>query len=453
MGCVPDENLIVENQLLEESKLESQIDPKQVEIAKEFSLILGSLMEEKNRRLELTQLMESLDSFADQVTLAAIFGKTENMGPSELQKWPTIENQMGLRKASLSLGDAIVEHTLQNMSNLKTIENSFGSYFARGASENANVSQKEALKDYFSKQGLVVHIPYEEKFNWDNYQGTITTTYDPLIRDDWNEGYLFNLSGSRVSVAARTLVPVVNDDYSFENPTLVVTYYYEGDFVISDPSTPSLPTLAPNSVILDRNYDDRSITQEDILLTNLPEMQLTDNDYIGLFGTKTKVRIYRGSNDLKVNFDGTVGSSADGQTFRYDQVDFSKGDAKDKRWKAVNIQFDPDWDMSENSQQLFLFTEHNLTVTGKAEAAAKVGYDFVAKKPTAEATTSVNVKIELKSSRFQVNTELVRRAVMNTIVGDTGHGTRLRNGIDYNVKPIGKLNYYFEHRYTNFPEL
>ncbi len=450
MGCVPDENLSIENQLLEESKTGSQMDLNKVEIAKEFSLILGSLMEQKNHRLELTNLMESFDPFADQITLAAVFGKTESMGQSELQKLEETENYLGSRKSVNFLGEAIVEHTLQNMKILKSIENSFGSYFARLSSKNANVSQKEALKEYFSVQGLVLHIPYEEKFDWGNLQGAITTTYDPLIRDDWNEGYLFNLSGSRLSEATGTLVPVVNDDYSFENPTIVVTYFEEDDFMATPPE-PTLPTPAANAVILGYNVNHSSISQSDILFTNIPEMQLTSNDYVGLFGSFTKVRLYRGSNKLKVNFDGTVGSSADGETFRYSEVRFTKDDARFKRWKAVNIQFDPDWDMSENSQQLIFFTDHNLSGTAKAKASAKVGYDFIEKKPTAEFTTSVDVEVELGGSTFRTNSELSRRSVLAHIVGDTSHGTRLRNGNEYNVKPIGHLRFYFEHYFTDLP--
>jgi len=453
-SCVPEDTVLVDEVTSELSLSLSESELKQVALAKEFSQVLGEVMQVKQSRIELAQLIEHMDSFGDAVTLSAILDDPSGMAPSELSLLKKLENNPSFRKGATHLSESLLEYTLANLSNYSFLEKSFDLYLSAAARQNANVSAKEVLKEFYSSQGLVVHIPYEEKFDWEAYDNVITTTYDPIVRNDWNEGFLYNTDNARISSTASLVrIPAVDDDYSFENPTLVVTYYYEDDFVMSDPSTPSLPTPAPNSVILAANYDHRSITQEDLLSTNVPEMQLTSNDYIGLFGTKTKVRIYRGSNALKVNFDGTVGSSADGTTFRYDQVDFSKDDAKYERWKTVNIQFDPDWDMSENSQQLFLFTEHNLTAKASAKASAKVGYDFVTKKPTAEFTTSVDVEVELGSSRFQVNAELKRKEVINTIVGDTGHGTRLRNGIDYNVKPIGKLRYYFEHRYTNFLEL
>lgn len=122
------------------------------------------------------------------------------------------------------------------------------------------------------------------------------------------------------------------------------------------------------------------------------------------------------------------------------------------RWKTVNIQFDPDWDISENSQQFFLFTEHNLTGKAKASAGVKVGYDFLTKKPTAEATGSVQVEVETGGSRFRTNSELSRRSVLASVVGDTSLGVRTRNGNDFNVKSVGPLHFYFEHRFTDIPD-
>jgi hypothetical protein len=244
----------------------------------------------------------------------------------------------------------------------------------------------------------------------------------------------------------------VDDEYSLDHATLVVTYLDEDFYEMNNtPPVPVLPTPAPDAVILNYNVNHTSISQADILFTTIPEVRLTGKDYIGLFGLIIKVRLYRGSSKVKVNFDGTVAAGVDGDTFRYDLIKFSKDDIKLERWKTVNIQFDPDWDMTENSQQFFLFTEHNLTGKAKANAGVKVGYDFIKKEPTAEATASVNLEVESESSRFRVNTELSRRSVLAYVVGATDHGFRTRNGIDYNVKNIGLLHFYFEHRFTDIP--
>jgi hypothetical protein len=303
---------------------------------------------------------------------------------------------------------------------------------------------------FYASQGLVIHFPYEEQFDWNSYQGSITTTYDPLIREDWNEGFLFSLTGDG---AQGNRVPYVDDAYSVDHATLVVTYLDEDFYEMNNtPPVPVLPTPAADAVILDYNVNHTSISQADILFSTIPEVKLIGRDYIGLFGRIIKIRLYRGSSNLKINFDGTTGSSVDGKTYQYDEIRFSKNEVKYRQWKTVNIQFDPDWDMSENSQQFFLFTSHNLELKGKASANAKVGYDFATKKPTAEFTTTVDLEVELGSSIFRTNSELSRRSILAHVIGDTNLGVRTRNGIDFNVKSVGLLHFYFEHRFTDIPD-
>jgi hypothetical protein len=155
---------------------------------------------------------------------------------------------------------------------------------------------------------------------------------------------------------------------------------------------------------------------------------------------------------VKVNFDGTVGSSADGATYPYDVIRFSKKEVTDEVWKTVNVQFDPDWDLSENSQQLLLFTELRRNGKAKGTGSAKVGYDFVNQKPTAEFTTSVLIEAESDNSVFRTNLELSRPSVLANIIGAGSFGVRTRNGVDFNVKSVGSLHFYFEHRFTDIPD-
>ena len=244
---------------------------------------------------------------------------------------------------------------------------------------------------------------------------------------------------------------MVDDDYSFGNPTFVITYFSEDD-IMSTPPIPTLPTPVANAVILNFNLNHATISQSDLLFSTVPEIRLTNDDYAALFGRFIKVRMFRGSNNLKVNFDGTIGSSADAATFRFNEVRFSKDEAKARTWKTVNFQFDPDWDMSENSQQLFLFTDHNLRTSAKAKFSAKVGFDFITKKPKAEVTGSVDVEVELRGSTFRSNSQLSRKSVMAHLVGSTGLGTRTSNGNAYNIKAVGLVQFYFEHYFTDIPD-
>jgi hypothetical protein len=459
-ACLFAGTLVFSSCLPQEDASISQTDPlwtqtlplaewKQVETAKEFSQLLGEVMQEKEARTALSQLIQQYDDFGDAVSLSAVLGDQATMPPSELASLSRQSNGLSQRKEAANLRESLLSHSLNHLADYPFLERSFEAFRSQKGNSQARVSLREELMAFYASQGLVIHFPYEERFDWDAYQGSITTTYDPLIREDWNEGFLFSTNGDSPQ---GKLVPYVDDAYSLDHATLVVTYLDEDFYEMNNtPPVPELPKPAADAVILDYNVDHTSISQADILFTTIPEVKLTGKDYIGLFGRIIKVRLYRGSSKVKVNFDGTVAAGVDGDTYRYDLIKFSKDDIKLERWKTVNIQFDPDWDMTENSQQFFLFTEHNLTGKAKANAGVKVGYDFIKKEPTAEATASVNLEVESESSRFRVNTELSRRSVLAYVVGATDHGVRTRHGIDYNVKNVGLLHFYFEHRFTDIP--
>uniref|UniRef100_UPI0040487967 hypothetical protein n=1 Tax=Algoriphagus sp. TaxID=1872435 RepID=UPI0040487967 len=426
---------------------------KQVETAKEFSQLLGEVLQDKEARVTLSNHIQQYDDFGDAVSLATLLGDKQHMPPSELATLSRAGNGISLRTGTNLFRETLLHHSLEHLDAYPFLERGLETFRNRPERAKQRVSLQEELITFFASQGLVIHFPYEERFDWENYTGSITTTYDPLIREDWNEGYLYSLTGGGISGTEGKRLPFVDDAYSLDHATLVVTYLDEDFYEMNTtPPVPELPTPAADAVILNYNVNHTSISQEDILFTTIPEVKLTGKDYIGLFGRIIKVRLYRGSSKVKVNFDGTVAAGVDGDTYRYELIKFSKDDIKLERWKIVNIQFDPDWDMTENSQQFFLFTEHNFSGKAKANAGVKVGYDFIKKKATAEATASVNLEVESESSRFRVNTELSRRSVLAYVVGATDHGVRTRNGIDYNVKNVGLLHFYFEHRFTDIPD-
>jgi len=452
-ACLPKEEL----QLNTTDPLWTQTLPldewQQVETAKEFSQLLGEVMQDKEARVTLSEHIQRYDDFGDAVSLSALLGDKQTMPPSELASLSRAGNTFSFRTGNNPFREALVQHSLEHFDAYPFLERAFETFRARPERAQQRVSLQEDLIAFFASQGLVIHFPYEERFDWETYSGEITTTYDPLIREDWNEGFLYALTSGGLAGVEGKRLPYVDDAYSVDNATLVVTYLDE-DFYETQitPPIPELPTPAADAVILNYNVNHTSISQADILFTTIPEVRLTNYDYVGLFGRVIKVQLYRGSSKVKINFDGTVGSIAEAETYRYEQIKFSKKEALERVWRTVNIQFDPDWDMTENSQQFFLFTNHNLTGKGKANAGVKVGYDFIKKEPTAEATASINLEVESESSRFRVNTELSRRSVLAYVVGATDHGVRTRNGIDYNVKSMGPLHFYFEHRFTDIPD-
>jgi hypothetical protein len=422
---------------------------QQVETAKEFSQLLGEVMRDKESRLALSQFIQQYDDFGDAVSLSTLLGDRQTMPPSELASLNREGNTFSERTASNPFREALLQHSLERFDAYPFLERAFETFRARPERAQQRVAVQDELIAFFASQGLVIHFPYEERFDWDTYQGAVTTTYDPLIREDWNEGFLFSLTGEGPQGKR---IPYVDDAYSVDHATLVVTYLDEDFYEMNNtPPVPELPTPAADAVILNYNVNHTSISQADILFTTIPEVKMTNRSYKKIFSRFVKVRLFRGSSKVKVSFNGTTSATAEGETYRYDLIIFSKDDIDLERWKTVNIQFDPDWDMTENSQQLLLFTELRRHGKAKATASAKVGYDFVNQKPTAEFTTSVLIEAESGNSVFQTNSELSRPSVLANIIGPSSFGVRTRNGIDYHIKNVGLLHFYFEHRFTDIP--
>ena len=353
-ACLPKEEL----QLTQADPLWTQTLPldewQQVETAKEFSQLLGEVMQDKEARVTLSAHIQQYDDFGDAVSLATLLGDKQTMPPSELATLRRVGNTISSRTGANPFREILLQYSLERFDAYPFLERAFETFRDRPERAQQRVSLQEDLIAFFASQGLVIHFPYEERFNWQTYAGSITTTYDPLIREDWNEGFLYSLTGGN---SKGSLVPFVDDEYSLDHATLVVTYLDEDFYEMQNtPPVPQLPTPAADAVILNYNVNHTSISQADILFSTIPEVKLTGKDYIGLFGRIIKVRLYRGSSKVKVNFDGTVGAVAEADTYRYDEIRFSKDDIKFERWKTVNIQFDPDWDMTENSQQFFRST-------------------------------------------------------------------------------------------------
>ena len=354
---------------------------KQVETAKEFSQLLGEVLQDKEARVTLSTHIQQYDDFGDAVSLATLLGDKQHMPPSELATLSRAGNGISLRSGANPFRETLLHHSLEHLDAYPFLERGLETFRNRPERAQQRVSLQEELITFFASQGLVIHFPYEERFDWENYTGSITTTFDPLIREDWNEGFLYSLTSGGISGTEGKRLPYVDDAYSLDHATLVVTYLDEDFYEMNTtPPVPELPTPAPDAVILTYNVNHTSISQADILFTTIPEVQMANKDYKKIFSRFVKVRLFRGSSKVKVSFNGTTSTTAEGETFRYDLITFSKDDIELKRWKTVNIQFDPDWDLSENSQQLLLFTELRRHGRAKGTASVKLGYDFINQK-------------------------------------------------------------------------
>ena len=108
--------------------------------------------------------------------------------------------------------------------------------------------------------------------------------------------------------------------------------------------------------------------------------------------------------------------------------------------------------MSENTQNMAIFSVHHLSASASFDLTAKSGFKLENNeiKPSPEASGSINVKVTTGSAKFRANAEMSRRFILATIVGDGTSGqTFSDNSVDYNVKSIGIVKYYMKHFYTD----
>ena len=112
--------------------------------------------------------------------------------------------------------------------------------------------------------------------------------------------------------------------------------------------------------------------------------------------------------------------------------------------------------MSENAQELRVLTEHHfssdLKITLKASAGLKLIEGNVSAVP--EATFGIDVSLKKNDHKDRFKSELTRRYVLSTNVGDGLTGLTFSEElnsktIDYNIKTVGNLQYYFKHYFTD----
>ena len=69
--------------------------------------------------------------------------------------------------------------------------------------------------------------------------------------------------------------------------------------------------------------------------------------------------------------------------------------------------------------------------------------------PSYEASGDVKIKVTVGAAKFRHNVEISRRMVLITNVGTGTTGrTILDNGVAYNVKTMGIVDYYFKHYHS-----
>ena len=165
-ACLPKEEL----QLTQADPLWTQTLPldewQQVETAKEFSQLLGEVMQDKEARVTLSAHIQQYDDFGDAVSLATLLGDKQTMPPSELATLRRVGNTISSRTGANPFRKILLQHSLARLDAYPFLERAFETFRDRPERAQQRVSLQEELITFFASQGLVIHFPYEERFNW-----------------------------------------------------------------------------------------------------------------------------------------------------------------------------------------------------------------------------------------------------------------------------------------------
>lgn len=206
----------------------------------------------------------------------------------------------------------------------------------------------------------------------------------------------------------------------------------------------------PQRVRLTNNINPYSFFNEKHVLTCfIPKVRITNKKWKRLLSKAHRTRIARAGSTVAINSNNTF--SASPGTFYFD-FDISRSDLKNKRWKNVNLMFDPNWHKTKGTQQIIVWTKRsnasNSTVNVKNEIKIDGQGNYT---PTTSVSLSYNTSSELKAI-FRGNIELDRDQLLTTVVGGSEYEneTHSHNSLDLSVRKVAThFEYFFDYYYTN----
>ena len=282
----------------------------------------------------------------------------------------------------------------QKDENTSRVSSSFANAFRETLKTSKNARTKNSISDLEQKilnEDLVIYAPYYEEFDWNKIE-SVTITYHPLIKDDINEGIVYEAGSNN------TYTVLVNDDYAFEHPTLIIKPADGEEKIINTfDSSKMLPNGKTTAI---------SVNQLSVGWVRCTKQ------YDGLFG---------GGPDFRFCvIGGKITSLSEAEGFENIlNINLSRRDVRKKNWKRYYYELDDDWISPEDSRKFGLIdfdknkTKHEL----KFSAKVKIGDNV-------EAAAEYKVTIESKEGWIKTDTYGSRTTFAAFNRRDMGHGTR-----------------------------
>ena len=293
-------------------------------------------------------------------------------------------------------------------------------------------------------------------------EGLITLTYVPDFETQSNEAWTWDGPGSTPTSAG-----MVTNDGLFEEAIWVLgpidpcdlsggkcdavevfpteQYASQQGAGYLPPPTSAVPLLLPY------NVDHEDVLEQDVLSTVIPMIKLNTRSWLGFGATHQKLSFWRASPDGVPSIsNGVVVPS--GKNYAIGKIRFRAQQASMNLWHPVYLEFDADWNQSENEELLVVFSEHHFSGSASTSAELSAGFDLKEGKiiPTPKATVKVGVTIKAGGTKLRGQQVFSRRQVLATIVGPGLTGLEVTHGnVSYNVKKVSELDFFFTHYYTD----
>ena len=319
----------------------------------------------------------------------------------------------------------------------------------RGKNNQASIQEFEslaALEAFLLENDLSMYFPYSEVFDSVAFS-TITISYFDMVNEDENEGLVVSSSSGTTTQFSNSWSVSVTDDYAYSNPTIIIKPIEPIEENVEEPLFPP-----PTSTLLTENMNHRNISQEDVLVTTIPKMRLTDH-YRGVFGGASKISIYRASGTYTYAEDGDIIAGAETKAIITD-FKFSRNSIREGKWLEANILFDNDWDATEYERDMVVVSKHWANFSGgfKVEGGVQISLDklsdgnFTPSFDTIAGTGNWELTFNTWY-KLRHNLDYSRKSVLANITNDLGNGVKKHNGINYTIWKADKLLFHFEHQH------
>lgn len=461
-----------DNEIIETQQENSNNKNKLME---ETSILLGKVLTNPEVKMMLNNKIQEINKEEGLISFAYLFGNEEGLRKNEKKVLKSRNSsELDLFK------DLIKEEFENNSKDYSTINNLIKSKKAEGFLHKESNDVINDIANTLISEKLQVYYPYGlEQENNNKQIEEYYVSYAPMTYTLTNDGHKFVVGNSDYEVISE-----MNNDFLDERPVYVIipidpcdidgepcdtielipapldvngNLLPSGDlFKLHNPSGIKLgvggnfTTTNPVTELLKKNTNHNNIPESDVISTYIPKIKITSKEWMGFGGTHQKIRMFRGTPDGKVtqNTNGTI--SVDGNSYLVKEYRCKRKYLGD-HWLSFDTEFDPDWNMSENTQVMALFSIHKISSSVSVKLSVKAGYKLENGKavPFADATVGADVNVSSGSSIFRGNTELSRRQILASIVGNGTTGETIEDGgVYYNVKKSGIVKYYFKHYHT-----